>query len=628
MNAHELGAAAIEPGKAADGPDGSTPAALHQLGLRHMQAGRHLDAQLCCERALASDPHHLGSLHLMGLLSLQATQYDHAIAWIARANRLDTKADYLVSLGIAMTQQGLHREAFKALEAALEIVPDDAETWLQLGNALVNLERPADALTSYRRALQLNPRHASAACHCGILLRRLNRNEEALSCFDLCDQLLPDNATVLEQRALVLHDLQRYEEALAANLRMHALNPASAEICNNVGAALLRLSRYEDALPWFDKALAVKSDSVTLLINKAHTLTKILRLDEAFAVYAQARAIDPGNAEVEFLVSELQLLTGNFEAGLSGREARWKTRLGSAHPNFSQPMWLGDVPVAGKTILVYADEGLGDTIQLARYIPMLATRGAQVILVVDAPLLPLLSGLAGVSHLLGKSDLLPCFDLRIPISCLPYAFRTRLETIPAGTAYLPRPVDARVQAWERRLHERLGPRSKLRVGLAWSGNPQHANDRNRSFQLGKLSRLLDLDAAFVSLQKEPRPEDRAQLERTRIIDLTAHLTDLAETAALMSCLDLVITVDTSVAHLAGALGRPTWILLPYAPEYRWLLGRDDSPWYESVRVFRQDQTRDYAPVIERVREALQARLSAWRSVSPGVNASRGRERRG
>jgi ADP-heptose:LPS heptosyltransferase len=272
-------------------------------------------------------------------------------------------------------------------------------------------------------------------------------------------------------------------------------------------------------------------------------------------------------------------------------------------------MWLGDGPIEGKTILVFADEGLGDTIQFARYIPMLAARGARVMLWVDAPLLSLLSGLSGVFRLLKSSDPLPDFDLHCPLCSLPLAFRTRLETIPPDV-YLPRPAEAQIQAWENRLQTSLGPRIRPRVGLAWSGNPNHTDDHIRSVQLQKLLGLLDLDVAFVSLQKDPRPDDRAHLEQTGIVDLTAHLTDFSETAALMSCLDLVITVDTSVAHLASALGRPTWILLPYTPDWRWLLGRDDSPWYASVRLFRQDERRDYAPVIERVREALQARLSA------------------
>jgi ADP-heptose:LPS heptosyltransferase len=231
---------------------------------------------------------------------------------------------------------------------------------------------------------------------------------------------------------------------------------------------------------------------------------------------------------------------------------------------------------------------------------------------VDDPLASLLSGLSGVSRLITRSDPLPAFDLHCPICSLPLAFRTRLETIPSDV-YLPRPAQARLQLWEKRLHASLGPRSRPLVGLAWSGNPNHWNDHNRSLQLQKLSPLLDLDASFVSLQKDPRPDDRAQFEKTGIIDLTAHLTDLADTAALMSRLDLVISVDTSVAHLAAALRRPTWILLPHTPDWRWLLGRDDSPWYSTVRLFRQGRRREYEPVIAHMREALQQLLSTWSS---------------
>jgi len=594
-----------ESDQSAKAHDGPSAVALHELGIRHMQAGRHLDAQLCCEQALAIDPLHVDSLQLMGLLCLQAKQYDHAIEWIARANRQDPKAQHLISLGIALTQQGLHGEALKAFDEAIRITPGDVEIWLHHGNALANLQRPADAVTSYQHALKLNPHHVDAAFHCGLLLRNLNRTEEALHHLDLCDRLLPNNGAVLEQRGLVLHDLKRFEEALDANLRAYPHKPSSPEICNNIGAALLKLRRYEESLPWFDRALALLPGSVPVLMSKATVLARLLRLDEALAVCAQVRAIAPGNADAAFLLSELQLLTGDFAAGWVGREARWKTRLTLGYPKLTQPMWLGDGPVEGKTILVFADEGLGDTIQFARYIPMLAARGARVILSVDDPLVSLLSGLSGVFRLLRSSEPLPDFDLHCPICSLPLAFRTRLETIPPDV-YLPRPAEARVEAWENR----LGPRGKLRVGLAWSGNPNHSNDHNRSLRLPKLAPLLDLDAAFVSLQKEPRPDERAQFEQMGIVDLTALLTDLAETAALMSCLDLVITVDTGVAHLAGALGRPTWVLLPYTPDWRWLLGRDDSPWYGSVRLFRQDERRDYVPVIERVREALQARLSA------------------
>jgi tetratricopeptide (TPR) repeat protein len=609
MNSGEGGGAASESDQTAARHDGPTPAALHALGLQHMQAGRHLDAQLCCQQALAIDPLHVDSLQLMGLLCLQTRQYDHAIEWIARANRQDPKAQHLVSLGIALNQQGLHGEAFKAFDVAIRITPGDAEAWLHHAEALANLQRPADAVTSYREVLKLNPHHVDAAFRSALLLRSLNRGEEALHHLDLCDRLVPNNSAVLEQRGLVLHDLKRFEEALDANLRAYPHKPASPEICNNIGAALLKLRRYEEALPWFDRALALLPGSFAVLMSKATILARLLRLDEAIAVCAQAKAIAPGNADPDFLLSELQLLTGDFEAGWAGREARWRTRTTLGYPKLTQPMWLGDGPIEGKTILVFADEGLGDTIQFARYIPMLAARGARVMLWVDAPLGSLLSGLSGVSRLLTSSEPLPEFDLHCPLGSLPLAFGTRLETIPSDV-YLPRPDEARVQAWESRLQRRLGPRGKLRIGLTWSGNPNHWDDGNRSLQLQKLLPLLDLDAAFVSLQKDPRPDDRAQLEKTDIVDLTADITDLADTAALMSCLDLVISVDTSVAHLASALGRPTWILLSHKPDCRWLLGRDDSPWYGSVRLFRQDERRDYARVMVRVRDALRARLSA------------------
>jgi ADP-heptose:LPS heptosyltransferase len=241
---------------------------------------------------------------------------------------------------------------------------------------------------------------------------------------------------------------------------------------------------------------------------------------------------------------------------------------------------------------------------------MLAARGARVILVVERAAQALLSGLAGVSQCLALGDMLPAFDMHCPTCSLPLALGTRLDTIPSATSYLPLPAESRVQAWENR----LGAHDRLRIGLVWSGNPEHGNDHNRSLPLRTLSRILDVDATFVSLQKDPKPADKTVLlERTEIVDLTAHLTDFTETAALVSCLDLVITVDTSVAHLAGALGCPTWVLLPYAPDWRWLLDRDDSPWYPTARLFRQDETRDYASVLDRVRDELLKRVTAFSS---------------
>jgi Flp pilus assembly protein TadD len=537
-----------------------------------MQAGRHLEAQLCCRNALAADPNHRDSLHLMGMLCLQARQYDHAIEWIARANQQDVKTDYLLSLGTALEQQGLHQEALKAFDQGVQIKPDDAELWASRGATLTHL----------------------------------GRLEEALDCFDRCDELLPNHAVVLEQRGVTLHRLKRYDEALADHRHAHALNPANPNVCNNIGASLQYLRRDEEALTWLDKALALKPDFIMAMINRASSLAQMRRIDETIAVYEQVKAIDPANAEADSYLSLIYLLIGDFEAARAGHKARWNGHLRpECYPDFHQHLWLGQENVSGKTILVFADEGLGDTIQFARYIPMLAARGANVILLVEDALRPLLSDLPGLTQCLAKpAPSLPPFDLHCPITTLPFALGTRLDTIPSSASYLPPLPEANVGAWRLRLSERAGASGKRRVGLVWSGNPRHTNDHNRSIPLRLLSPLLSTDATFVSLQKEVRLEDQALLRESGIVDLSSDLTDFAETAALMSCLDLVISVDTSVAHLAAALGRPTWILLPYLPDYRWLLDRDDSPWYPTARLFRQSARRDWAEVIERVRRAL------------------------
>jgi hypothetical protein len=306
----------------------------------------------------------------------------------------------------------------------------------------------------------------------------------------------------------------------------------------------------------------------------------------------------------------LNLLMGDFEPGWREREWRWKcAAFGLKNRNFPQPLWHGDAPLDGKTILIYSDEGFGDAIQFSRYIPLAAARGGHVILEVEAALTRLMSGLSGLGDCLVKpASKLPEFDLHCPLSTLPLAFRTTLETIPSGVPYLAAPAAA-VAEWEAR----LGPRTRPRVGLVWSGNPKHRRDLQRSLPLRALSSILELDASFVSLQKDVRADDEIVLrERNDVLKIDELLQDFADTAALIPCLDLVITVDTSVAHLAGALGRPVWLLLPFTPDWRWLLDREDSPWYPTARLFRQSQPREWTGVIERVRVALQDLIAAWR----------------
>jgi len=547
----------------------------------------------------------------MGQLSLHAEQYDLAVEWTARAIGQDPKPEYLATLGAALRRQGRYQEALKAFDKAVQLKPDDDGLWTNLGDVLIELARPADAILTFQHVLELNPRHWDAANKRARLLYFQKRWAEALEQFNRCDELQPDHAPTLQIRAICHRQLRRFEDYLADSRRGYALDPTNAETCNNIGDALQSLGREQEALQWFDRSLSLSPDNVKVLNNKAFSLSQVRRFDEAVATYGRVKTIDPGNAVADWNLALLHMLTGNFKAGWAGREARWKaTNLSAVYPKFPQAMWLGDGPIEGKTVLVHQDEGLGDTIQFARYVPMLAARGARVILVVDEALRPLLSGLEGVAQCLPiTTGTLPPFDVHCPVSSLPLAFATRLDTIPAAASYLPPPSKDRAEAWEAR----LGPHDRLRVGLVWSGSLSHRNDHNRSIPLRAMSGILDAEGTFVSLQRDPRAADKAVLrERTDIVDLTGDLTDFGDTAALVSCLDLVISVDTSVAHLAAAMGCPTWILLPFMPDYRWLLDRDDSPWYPTVRLFRQDEGRDYARVLERVRDALRAQILAFR----------------
>jgi tetratricopeptide (TPR) repeat protein len=614
MNRRERRAA----GKRAKADQNSLPSAVEfalcEVVLGHMQSGRHLEAQLCCHKALEASPGHPELLHLMALVCMNAGQLDHAAEWASRAIQTEAKPAYLMTLGSALLRLGRQDEALQVLDRAVQLKPDDVELRRNMGNALLKAGRSGEALRCFQRVVELNPRDADAAYKAGVLLKEEGRLDEALVYLDRSADAQPDHAPVFATRGFVRASLGRYQPAIDDYERAIRLDPEHAHACANLGNVLRALGHPEKALVWYDRSLAVKPD-IANTTNRALTLMELGRFSEAGKAYQVAMGIDPRHPALVWNLALLQMLLGDFEAGWPGREARWTIpEIAKGYPKIATAMWVGEEPVAGKTVAVFQNEGAGDVIHCARYVPMLAARGARVILVVDRELCPLLSGLSGVSHCLAKTQatVVPPFDLHIAIDSLPLAFGTRLDSIPLGKDYLPAPGERLVQAWE----DRLGPHDRLRVGLVWSGNPTHTNDRNRSMPLRTLSALLDVDARFVSLQKNPKPEDAATLhERDEIVDPTALLTDFAETAALLSCLDLVITVDTSVAHLAAALGRPTWIMLPYVPDWRWLLDREDSPWYPTVRLFRQNETREYESVIERVRSELSA-MAALRSAHP------------
>jgi tetratricopeptide (TPR) repeat protein len=623
-----------------------TPAAWFEAGLRLLQAGQLAEAEQCGRQALTIDQGHTDSLHLMGLLCVASKQYDLAIEWFATAIRQKPDvADYFANLGMALQRKERFDEAIRSYDRALMLNPGQIEIWLRMAELLQRQERFDEAIKSFDRAVTLDNERADIWYRMGEILQQQKRMDEALLSFDQALKVKPDYREAANASGLLYFEAKRYEEALARFSRSTEIDPTQAgafnfvsrcqwplrryeealssvrkarelapdnpEITKNVGLILQRLDRQEEALPWFDKALALRADFPSALDDRATTLFALRRIDEAFASLDHAIALAPESPDHRWNRSLLQLLVGNFDDGWHGREwGRKSTLVSFVDRKFAQPHWYGEEPIAGKTILLHSDEGLGDTIQYSRYAAMAAKLGARVILEVQPALQALLTGMEGVSLCVPKDAELPEFDLHCPLGGLPLAFKTRMDTIPASLCYLPPPPQARLSAWQAR----LGAHDRLRVGLVWSGNPLHTNDRNRSTSLRQMSTIFDNRARFYSLQKDPRAEDEMTLrEHSDIIDLSEHLTDFVETAALISQLDLVITVDTSVAHLAAALGRATWILLPHTPDYRWMLDRDDSPWYPSVRLFRQDESRNYDGALARVREELAGVIAAFKA---------------
>jgi tetratricopeptide (TPR) repeat protein len=568
------------------------------------------EAEQCYRQALAQDAQNADALHLMGVLCFQTGKHAAAVEWIARAITHAPKAEYLLSLGTILERLGRLEEAQQIFAKALTLKPEDAGLWNYVGDLLWRLNRNDEAVQHFRQALKLNPQFLDAATNCGRLLLDLGRHAEALELLELAVTLNPNSAALYQMRGVCLSAVKRHEEAGADYEKSIALDPSQAETHNNLGLLHWNFGRLEQAFACFDRALAIRPDFQAVLTNKALVLLDLQMLDEAFATFHRSLALNPSDPLTSFSLATLELLTGDFERGWPRREARWKLAAAAlVNRGFSQPLWLGDPPLEGKTILLHSDEGLGDAIQFARYVPMVAALGARVILEVEPPIQQLLGGIAGVSTCIGRSSALP-FDLHCPLATLPLAFKTQLETIPSAAPYIPAPSAERVKAWQ----DRLGPRNRFRIGLVWAGNPDHRNDHNRSIALRTLAPLLERDVQIFSLQKGVRDQDRVFLgERPDIIDLTEHLTDFSETAALMSCLDLVISVDTSVVHLAGALGTPVWTMLPFNPDWRWLLNRDDSPWYASMKLFRQPARGDWASVVDRMGRELDGLVSAWRS---------------
>jgi len=548
--------------------DALTPADLFKQAMAAYQAGQLVEVERLCAAIFAADSEHFDATRLT------------AVVHYRRGRPAETLASY---------------------DRMLAIRPDYAEGHNNRGVVLQHLRRLDDALASYDKAIAINPDYAEAHNNRGVALQDAGRLDEALASYDAALTLRPDYAEAHYNRAVALVDLERFTDALASFDNALAVKPDNAIALNKRAAALCELGRFEEALAGCDQALAIHPQFAEAHNNRGLVLTELRRFPEALAAFAKAQELSPDNAVAHCNEAATRLLSGDFVRGWAKLE--WRLKRGPAaspQRRFAQPQWDGLVSLYDKTILLHGEGRLSDTIQFCRYVALVAGRGARVILEVAEPLHRLATGLVGAQQVVCEGETLPTFDLHCPLMSLPLAFGTRLDSIPSGTPYL-RPASEALMTWEMRLSAARRPR----IGIAWAGNPRHGGDRNRSIALATLLPLLRLDATFVRLQKDLRAGDEAVLaNRDNIFDPTDMIEDFADTAALLARLDLVVSVDTGVAHLAGALAKPVFVLLPFTPDWRWLLGRNTTSWYPTARLYRQATPGDWGEVVARVAAEL------------------------
>jgi tetratricopeptide (TPR) repeat protein len=574
-------------------------AAHSDLGNMLRDQGRLDDAAAALRLSIALQPDlAMAHANLANVLRDQG-RTDDAIAAYRRAIQLN--GDYFEAysnLGNALVDKGSLNEAVASYQRAIELMPGFAMAHNNQGVALKKLGRPDEAVAAFRRAIQLAPVYPEAHNNLGQALEAIGRLDEAVAAYRHAIQLKPDLAGAFCNLGNALFAQRRFNDSIAACRRAIELRPDMAEAHNNLGNALSAAGYLDEAIAAYGQALRLNPNYVQALSNLGGTLIDIGRLDEPQALFRRALQIDPDFPDAHWNLALFLLLRGNFAEGLPEYEWRWKVKAMPRPPRFSQPRWDGG-DLNGRTILLHAEQGFGDAIQFIRYAPLVAARGGRVIVQCPAELKRLFSRTPDI-QVFAAGEPLPNFDFHCPLLSLPLAFKTDLQSIPSSVPYLSADPEL-VKAWRAKL-----PRGDncRRIGLAWAGAATHVNDRNRSILPADLAPLAQVkDAAFYSLQKGDAAKNLPPAGMD-LIDFTSDLKDFADTAAMIENLDMVIAVDTSVAHLAGAMGKPVWLLLPCNPDWRWMLHRLDSPWYPTMRLFRQQRAGQWRATIEETAAAL------------------------
>jgi len=589
---------------------------------------------------LEVSPNHPDAMNLLGVLGSQFGQHEEAVSLINQAIGISPDQPiYRINLGNVLQAQGKFEEAEQSYQQAIDINPAMAEAHYNLGCVLEQQDRINDAVWSYHKAIETNPQYAEAHINLGNVLQAQGKFEEAEQSYQQAIDINPVVAEahynlgcVLEQQDRINDAVQAYqsainhrsdyiealnnlgnihktlgdlEEATRVYEQVLGINPDVSETLYNLGVVKQKLNQLDDAMAYYSRAIQAGASFTDAHRNLGYLLRERQELDESVQIYRQALEIEPDNPEVHIELAFVLLLQGNFRKGLEEYEWRWELEsLSLFKREFIQPFWDGS-PLDDKTILLHAEQGFGDTIQFVRYADLITNSNTKIIVECQSELVTLLEGMDSINQVIPTGELLPDFDVYAPILSLPYILKTDVDSIPNQVPYLCSTTpDAAVN---------LNAENKFKIGLVWAGNPENEIENwlilasaSRSIELLDFASLFELNACqFYSLQISSARTDIIIYDfEDEIIDLGSSFNDFSETAATIMQLDLVISVDTAVAHLAGALGKPVWTLLPTVADWRWMLNRSDTLWYPTMKLFRQEDVGDWGTVIQKVKTEL------------------------
>ncbi len=613
------------------------------LALEAYQAKRFEEASAHCRTVLETEPDHAAALHLLGFLEFCFGHREDAEVLMRKAVTLKPGfPEVHYHFAQVLTANGKPAEALEHYEKTVATKPSHAQAFFCMGNAHALLGHRPKAAEAYEKAIAANPEYPEALNNLGVHYYEKGESEKAIDLYERAIALKPAYAAAHSNLGNIYKERSEWDKAIACYRTALQNDPNLTQALNNLGLALMDgtsdipgartcfkqiLSRnpndvtalthmgltycikgaFSEALEWYEKALALEPSYRDALNDKGSALKALCRVEEALSCYERAKEMTPNDPDIHINIAMTLLELGRFDEGWHEYEWRWQTtQLKSAKRHFTQPQWHGEEGQS-RTLLIHAEQGFGDTIQFCRYAPLAAQRGWKVVLEVQPELLSLMKSLKGVDAAFVTGQTRLFFDTHCPMMSLPLAFNTTLETVPANIPYLSADQE-KVASWAARIPKTPGT---LKVGLVWTGNPRlfstdlaAANER-RSLTSDALAPLCDLkNIQFYSLQKNGFPLTSAPY----MIDFMPECADFADTAALISNLDLVISVDTSVAHLAGAMGKPVWLLNRFDTCWRWLLDRQDTPWYPTMKIFRQPSPGDWASVIAEVKHALASQI--------------------